>query len=117
MNYTTSTPSPTRLTEEFTLKQATLYGGANLYIDYLQGLGLKEMFANHVDIQKADYSTYTIADSLMHLVLGYSLGKDAILQFEDLENDALLTQKMGLEKMPDYSLLYGELERFQEPEA
>lgn len=106
----------TGITEEFTLKDATSYGGANLYVDYLQAAALKEMFTENISIEKAPYSTYTMSDICMHLTIGYTLGKDRILQFEDLENDPLISEKLGLPKLPDYSLLYKDLRRFNSKE-
>ena len=117
MNYTMTTPYRTSIQtgtikEEFTLKDATSYGGANLYLDYLNAIDLYTKLSERLTVEKADYSTYKFAEVCMLLIAGYTLGKDRILQFEDLEDDPLLAQKFKLDKLPHYSLLYKELERF-----
>ncbi len=120
MNYSTTAPSRanarTGIDEEFSLKNATSYGGANLYLDYLEAIGLQSKLQAEIPIEKAEYSTYELSKVCMLLITGYTLGKDRILQFEDLEGDPLLMKKFGLDKIPHYSLLYKDVGRFDTEE-
>ena len=86
--------------EEFSLKNATSYGGANLYLDYLEAIGLHAQLENAIPIKKAAYSTYQFSKVCMLLIAGYTLGKDRILQLEDLEEDPLLQSKFSIGNYP-----------------
>jgi len=115
MNYNTTTPYRTNsktINEEFSLKNATIYGGANIYLDYLEAIDLESKLFCKIPIEKAEYSIYNLSTVCKLLIIGYTLGKDRILQFEDLEKDPLLKRKLNLDTIPHYSLLYKDLERF-----
>lgn len=114
-NHTTTTLSCTRIKEEFTLKNATHYGGANLLLDYtLNKLNLAKIFESHLTVHKRYNAKYTLVDTLTTYVLGNILGSGRIFHMETLENDSLLLAKTGLAKLPDYTLYYTDLDRFDD---
>lgn len=112
-NHNISTLSCTSIKEEFTLKKATHYGGANLLLDYaLYKLNLMKMFASFLAINKSYNAKYSLVDTMTAYVLGNILGSGRIFHMETLENDSLLLAKTGLAKLPDYTLYYIDLDRF-----
>jgi len=114
-NHTTTTLSCARMKEEFTLKNATHYGGANLLLDYaLNKLNLAKMFESHLTMSKRYNAKYSLVDTMTTYVLGNILGSGRIFHMETLENDSLLLAKTGLVKLPDYTLYYTDLDRFDD---
>jgi hypothetical protein len=114
-NHNTFTLSCTSIKEEFSLKNATHYGGANLLIDYtLHKLKLTTMFANYLAVNKRYNAKYTLVDTMTAYVLGNVLGSGRVFHLETLENDPLLLAKTGLAKLPDYTLYYTDLDRFDD---
>lgn len=102
-----------RIKEEFTLNNATAYGGYNLLADYIDKKKVETMIREGVDIEKADWSTYDFSCVLRHLIEGYALGMERTKQFEIIESDSLITEKHGVEKLPDYTTLNNDLKRFK----
>jgi hypothetical protein len=98
-----------KITEEFTLKNATIYGGYNLFSDYLASNGLDHYLEQHLAGVKAPWATYSMPNVCRTLIDGYALGLENIYQFEGIENDALLAAKRGLERLPDQSVLRKDL--------
>jgi len=105
-----------RVIEEFSLPRATMFGGANLLLDYLEAVGLRRILDECVSVHKRPDSAYSMADVLTVLVVGWMLGLERIFHFQDIERDPLLTLKLGLNKLPDHTLLYKDLARFDSPE-
>ena len=95
--------------EEFTLKNATLYGGYNLFSDYLACNGLDRLLEQQLTGMKAHWATYEMPTVCRTLIDGYSLGLRNIYQFEGIENDPLLCAKRGMEKLPDQTVLRKDL--------
>ena len=95
--------------EEFTLKNATLYGGYNLFSDYLACNGLDRLLEQQLTGMKAPWATYEMPTVCRILIDGYSLGLRNIYQFEGIENDPLLCAKRGMEKLPDQTVLRKDL--------
>ena len=95
--------------EEFTLKNATLYGGYNLFSDYLACNGLDRLLEQQLTGMKAPWATYEMPTVCRTLIDGYSLGFRNIYQFEGIENDPLLCAKRGMEKLPDQTVLRKDL--------
>jgi hypothetical protein len=95
--------------EEFTLKNATLYGGYNLFSDYLACNGLDRLLEQQLAGMKAHWATYEMPTVCRTLIDGYSLGLRNIYQFEGIENDPLLCAKRGMEKLPDQTVLRKDL--------
>ena len=98
-----------KIKEEFTLKNATVYGGYNLFSDYLRSNGLDHLLEKEVGGMKAPWSTYNMPTVCRTLIDGYALGLKNIYQFEDIENDPLLSCKRGMEKLPDQTVLRKDL--------
>lgn len=116
-NHITTPLSCTRLNEEFSLKNTTHFGGANLIIDYILGnLKLPELFKNSLSITKNYNAKYPLSDTLTNYVIANILGQSRIFHMEQLETEPLLLAKTGLPKLPDYTLYYDDLDRFQTKE-
>ena len=98
-----------KIKEEFTLKDATLYGGYNLLSDYLARNGLDHLLEEELAGMKAPWATYHMPTVCRILIDGYALGLKNIYQFEGIENDPLLTAKRGLKKLPDQTVLRKDL--------
>lgn len=105
-----------KIKEEFSLKNATAFGGANLLLDFIEHIKLKQIFKNNLRQEKHANAKYTVTDVSMVLSLGWILGKDRIFHFKDIEQDPLLTKRLQLEKLPDHTILYKDLERFRNTE-
>jgi len=113
VNHNTSTISCTRLREDFSLKNSTHYGGANLLLDYaLQRVNLPVILANNLTISKNNNAKYPLSDTLTTYILGNVLGLGRIFHMEKIENDPLLVTKTRFDKLPDYTLYYQDLNRF-----
>jgi hypothetical protein len=98
-----------KIKEEFTLKNATVYGGYNLFSDYLKGNALDHLLELELGGMKAPWSTYNMPTVCRTLIDGYALGLKNIYQFEDIENDPLLSCKRGMDKLPDQTVLRKDL--------
>jgi hypothetical protein len=106
-----------KITEEFTLHNATIYGGYNLFSDYIASNGLDHYLEQQLTGMKAPWATYSMPNVCRTLIDGYALGLQNIYQFEGIENDVLLAAKRGLEKLPDQSVLRKDLNnQFQNDE-
>jgi hypothetical protein len=98
-----------KIKEEFTLKNATIYGGYNLFSDYLAGNGLDRLLEQELGGMKASWAIYPMPTVCRTLIDGYVLGLKNIYQFECIENDPLLSAKRGMEKLPDQTVLRKDL--------
>jgi hypothetical protein len=98
-----------KIREEFTLKNATIYGGYNLFSDYVASNVLDRLLEEELGGMKAPWATYHMPMVCRTLIDGYALGLKNIYQFEDIENDPLLSAKHGLDKLPDYTVLNKDL--------
>lgn len=100
--------------EEFTLKDATVFGGYNLLADFIRTKKLETILGECIGIQKAEWSEYDFPFVLRCLIDGYILGMERTKHFEMLEYDNLITEKLGVEKLPDYTTLNKDLKRFRD---
>ena len=98
-----------KIKEEFTLKNATIYGGYNLYSDHVVQGGLDRLLADELSGMKAPWAKYHMPVVCRTLIDGYALGLENIYQFEGIERDPLITSKHALEKLPDQSVLRKDL--------
>lgn len=100
------------LPEQFTLPNATVYGGANLIWRFLQHVGLfaalEAALAPH---RKAKHARYSVVQEVVLLLLGRMLGLGRVADFIEVEEDPLLTRLFRLPKLPDVTILYKELVR------
>ena len=98
-----------KIKEEFTLKNATVYGGYNLFSDYLASNGLDRFLEQELSGMKAPWATYEMPTVCRTLIDGYALGLKNIYQFEGIENDPLLCAKRDMAKLPDQTVLRKDL--------
>ncbi len=98
-----------KIHEKFTLKDATLYGGYNLYSDMVARNGLDTLLEENFRGWKAPWATYNLPTVLRILIDGYALGVKRIWHFSEIRRDALLCAKRNLESLPDQSLLRKDL--------
>ena len=100
-----------KIREEFTLKNATLYGGYNLYSDTVARNGLDRLLEEQFGGCKAWWATYNMPTILRILIDGYALGLERIWHFKEIKNDPLLAAKHDLKSLPDQSVLRKDLIR------
>lgn len=98
-----------KIKEEFSLKNATLFGGYNLFSDYLASNGLDRCLEQQLGGMKAPWATYSMPVVCRTIIDGYCLGLKNIYQFESIENDPLLAAKRGMDKLPDQTVLRKDL--------
>jgi hypothetical protein len=103
---------------EFSLPNATLFGGALPMLTYMKKLKLVERFASALTFAKGPTSTYTLPQICVTQVTGRLLGKERIAHFEEMEQDKFLAKEIGLsvDKLPDTTTLYNDLDRFDTKE-
>jgi len=98
-----------KMKEEFSLKNATIFGGYNLFSDYLASNGLDRCLEQELSGMKAPWATYSMPVVCRTIIDGYCLGLENIYQFESIENDPLLSAKRGMDKLPDQTVLRKDL--------
>ncbi len=91
-----------------------MYGGYNLLADFIKKNRLEAILDECIDIQKAEWSEYDFPFVLRCLIDGYILGMERTKHFEMLEHEALITEKLGVDKLPDYTTLNKDLKRFKD---
>lgn len=80
-------------------------------VDFLNVIGLTDMFDQHVDLNKRD-SRYKSADLSRLFVLLNLLGIDRIENCRILTADQILLRELGMERIPDPQTLRNELARY-----
>lgn len=98
--------------EKFDLPGATKYGGFSLLSDFVRKVGVDRELEKGFGLAKAFWAEYSLSSVLRHLLDGFLLGLERVSDFVDLEREPLLCEKRRREKLPDYTLLYKDLERF-----
>ena len=98
-----------KIKEEFTLTNATIYGGYNLFSDCVAQSGLDRLLEKELSGMKAPWATYTMPVVCRTLIDGYALGLENIYQFEGIERDPLISAKHALGKLPDQTVLRKDL--------
>jgi hypothetical protein len=106
-----------KIQEEFTLKNATIYGGYNLYSDTVARSGLDHLLEENFSGSKAAWARYNLPTVLRILMDGYALGIKRIWHFAEIQDEALLCAKHGLERLPDQSVLRKDLTKHFQTEA
>ena len=100
------------LPEQFTLKNATPYGGAQLIWRFLERVGLPARTAAALaPHEKAKHARYSLMQEVLLFLIGRMLGLGRVFDFVELEQDPLLKFLFGLPKLPDVTILYKELVR------
>ena len=101
------------LPEQFTLTNATPYGGAQLIWRFLDHIGLPARAAAALaPHEKAKHAKYSLVQEVLVFLIGRMLGLGRVFDFVELEQDPLLKFLFGLPKLPDVTILYKELVRF-----
>ena len=98
-----------KMKEEFSLKNATIFGGYNLFSDYLASNGLDRCLEQEFNGMKAPWATYSMPIVCRTIIDGYCIGLENLYQFESIENDPLLSAKRGMDKLPDQTVLRKDL--------
>jgi hypothetical protein len=106
-----------KIQEEFSLKRATALGGFNLLADFMDSIGFAEIVSRHLEMEKADWATYSLASMVEMMVQGYACGLQRPFHFDFIQKDPLVTHKLGLEALPDHTLFNKDLKRFGSEEA
>lgn len=114
MKHSTNRPLHScKVSESFDATNLTAFGGANLLVDFVrQDIDLFPALTK-VSVQKAPNATYTVAQDLECLLMGYMLGMKRVFHMDQMEHDPLLTLKLNLKKLPQYTTLYRTLDRFE----
>ena len=99
--------------ETFTFHRATRYGGFNALSDFVTAQGLDRALTDAFGQDKAPWATYSLAETLRHLLDGCLLGVERVWHFGELEREPLLCVKGNRERLPDYTLLHRDLARFE----
>jgi len=113
--HTSATITNRKIPEIFTLRRATCYGGFNALSDFVRAVGVDAALTEAFAGEKAPWATYPLPETLRHLLDGYLLGVERVWHFADLEQEPLLCAKRDRERLPDYTLLYRDLARFDTP--
>lgn len=103
---------------DFSLPNATLFGGALPMLDYIKKQDLENQFSAALEMTKAPHSTYSLPQICVTQIVGRLLGKERICHFEEIEQDTFLARELGLVggKLPDTTILYKDLDRFDSQE-
>jgi hypothetical protein len=112
-SHTTPVLANRKVHERFTLRRATRYGGFNALSDFVAAQGIDRTLADAFGAAKAPWATYALPETLRHLLDGYLLGVERVWHFAELEQEPLLCVKRDRERLPDYTLLYRDLARFE----
>jgi hypothetical protein len=102
------------LPEQYTLANATPFGGATLIWRFLDKLGFRRLLQTALgpfDKRQSIQVQYTLPEVVEVLVLGRILGIGRIHEFRHLEQDPLLRRLFGWAKLPDMTTLYRDLQR------
>ncbi|HEX7027253.1 MAG TPA: IS1380 family transposase [Gammaproteobacteria bacterium] len=94
---------------EFSLKQATSFGGAKIFLEYLEKIRLAKALQG-LSFAKACNCLFPLHRILLYLIVGWVLGCQRIFHFRKLQHDPLLSRFLG-GRCPHHSLLYKELVR------
>lgn len=112
-SYRESSVSPKRkISEEFTLKRATGYGGFNLLADYLDSIGFSEIVEERLELKKASWADHPLTSMVEMMVQGFACGLERLFHFQWIQEDPLITPKRGGEALPHHTLFNKDLKRF-----
>ena len=113
--HTTPAIANRKIPETFTLRRATRYGGFNALSDFVTAQGIDRALTDAFGRAKAPGATYRLPETLRHLLDGSLLGVERVWHFTELEQEPLRCVKRDRDRLPDHTLLYRELGRFEAP--
>lgn len=105
-----STTIMSKIKSEFSLNNATSFGGVNIFLAYLEKIKLSEAM-RYLSGGKAINAVFPIQRIVLYLIIGWMLGCERIFHFRKLQQDVLLRRFLG-GRCPHHSLLYKELVRW-----
>lgn len=104
-----------KIKTEFSLQNATSFGGAKIFLEYLEKIKLAESL-RVLSCTKASNSLFPVFRILLYLIVGWMLGCERIFHFRKLQHDSLLKRFLG-GRCPHHSLLYKELLRLSKSQS
>lgn len=104
-----STTAISKINTEFSLQNATSFGGVKVFLDFLEKIKLPKAMRG-LSGGKAHNAVFPLHRILPYLLVGWMLGCQRIFHFRKLQYDALLRRFLG-GRCPHHSLLYKELSR------
>ncbi|MCS7462539.1 transposase [Paenibacillus doosanensis] len=104
-----STTDVSKIKSEFSLQNATSFGGVKILLAYLEKIKLAEAMQD-LSGGKAHNAIFPVHRILLYLIIGWMLGCERMFHFRKLQHDALLRRFLG-GRLPHHSLLYKELGR------
>jgi hypothetical protein len=114
VNTTRKSSTSKELNVEFSLPNATLFGGALPLLNYVKKLKVTKLFEEALTFFKGPNSRYDLPQICVTQIVGRLLGKDRISHFEEIEKDKFLARELNFKKgkLPDTTTLYKDLDRF-----
>ena len=100
-----------KIKTEFTLQNATIFGGFKIFLEYLEKIKLEKALQS-LAIVKAGNSLFPVYRILLYLIVGWMLGCERLFHFRKLQHDSLIRRFLG-GRCPHHSLLYKELVRLR----
>ncbi len=104
-----STTPISKIKTEFSLQNATSFGGIKIFLEYLEKIKFAAAL-QRLSCMKANNSLFPVYRILLYLVVGWMLGCERLFHFRKLQQDSLLKRFLG-GRCPHHSLLYKELSR------
>ncbi|WP_332306823.1 transposase [Thermobacillus composti] len=104
-----STTPISKIKTEFSLQNATNFGGIKIFLEYLEKIKFAAAL-QRLSCMKANNSLFPVYRILLYLVVGWMLGCERLFHFRKLQQDSLLKRFLG-GRCPHHSLLYKELSR------
>jgi len=100
-----------KIKTEFSLEQATSFGGFKIFLAYLEKIKLANAL-QALSCGKAGNSLFPVHKILLYLIVGWMLGCERLFHFRKLQHDSLIRRFLG-GRCPHHSLLYKELVRLR----
>jgi hypothetical protein len=101
-----STTPISKIKTEFSLQNATSFGGIKIFLEYLEKIKFAAAL-QRLSCMKANNSLFPVYRILLYLVVGWMLGCERLFHFRKLQQDSLLKRFLG-GRCPHHSLLYKE---------
>jgi hypothetical protein len=116
-NYRTERRSASQnLTETFDLEGATALGGLNRLHRFLRAFGVERELQQQFGRSKAAWAEWPL-DRVLRLYLDLCFaGLSRLFHYADLEREPLLCALYRVERLPDLTMLYRDLRRFEQVE-
>ena len=106
-----STTPVSKIKTEFSLENATSFGGIKIFLEYLEKIKLSQALRD-ISCGKGRNSLFPIYRILLYLIVGWMLGCERLFHFRKLQHDSLLKRFLG-GRCPHHTLLYKELIRMR----